>query len=316
VSAIPFYDAASVNRTLSYPELVERLRLAFLAPPIVPERMMLSYGDAANQRLLVMPAVNPGGLIGIKVVTVHGSLSSRPGGAVRALYVALDAVTGEPRALIEGASLTERRTAAASVLAATVLARPDASTLLVIGTGQIARALCTCYAAVMRPERIMVWGRSGEAAARMASELGVQGVVAEAVDDIVGATRMADIVSIATLAAQPLVLAENVRSGTHIDLVGGFTPSMREADDQLLAVATIVADGPGALETAGDLIQPIAAGLIDRASIRLLADVLSGSALGRTSLDEITVFKSVGMALEDLAAAEMLLAGTMQFRAD
>jgi ornithine cyclodeaminase len=308
VSTIPYLDAATVDRLLAWPALIDALRAAFITPPIAPPRMAISYGEQGDQHVLVMPAVNPGGLIGVKLVTVHPALAARPGGAVRALYVALDAATGEPRALIDGPALTERRTAAASVLAAQTLARRGASVLLVAGTGQVAHALCRCYAEVVRPQRIMVWGRRREAADAMAARLAAEGIPAEPVRDLGEAVRAADIVSVATLSTAPLIYGADVRPGTHIDLVGGFTPSMREADDALAARAVIVADGPGALETAGDLTQPIAAGLVDRAKVKLFDDILAGRAEGRRNDDEVTLFKSVGLALEDLAAAELLLA--------
>lgn len=308
MSSIPYLDAATVDRLLPWSALVDALRGAFITPPIAPPRMAISYGTQSDQHFLVMPAVNPGGLIGVKLVTVHPALAARPGGAVRALYVALDAATGEPRALIDGPALTERRTAAASVLAAQRLARPGASVLLVVGTGQVAHALCRCYAEVVRPQRIMVWGRRSEAADAMAAHLQAEKVSVQPVRDLGEAVRAADIVSVATLSTTPLIRGTDVRPGTHIDLVGGFTPSMREADDALVARALIVADGPGALETAGDLTQPIAAGLVDRATVKLFDDILAGRTEGRRNDDEITLFKSVGLALEDLAAAELLLA--------
>lgn len=308
MSSIPYLDAATVDRLLPWSALVDALRAAFITPPIAPPRMAIRYGEQSDQHVLVMPAVNPGGLIGVKLVTVHPALAARPGGAVRGLYVALDAATGEPRALIDGPALTERRTAAASVLAARTLARAGASVLLVAGTGQVAHALCRCYAEVVRPQRIMVWGRRSEAADAMAAHLQAEGVSVRPVRDLGEAMRAADIVSVATLSTTPLIRGADVRPGTHIDLVGGFTPSMREADDALAARAVIVADGPGALETAGDLTQPIAAGLVDRAKVKLFDDILAGRAEGRRNDDEVTLFKSVGLALEDLAAAELLLA--------
>lgn len=305
--AIPFADAVSVNRLLAFPALVDALRDAFLNPPIAPERTVITFGENVDQHFLVMPAVNPRGLIGVKLATVHPALAARPGGAVRALYVALDAATGDPRAIIDGPALTERRTAAASVLAARTLARPDASTLLVVGTGQVGHALCRCYTAVLKPERILVWGRRPEAADVMARQLSGEGIAVQVAADLDAAVGQADIVSVATLSGEPLVRSASVRPGTHIDLVGGFTPTMREADDAVMARARVVADGPGALDTAGDLVQPIEAGTLRREDIALLPDVLAGRAKGRAGADDVTVFKSVGLALEDLAAAELLL---------
>lgn len=308
MNAISYVDAASVDRLLDYPALIEALRAAFLDPPIAAERISIGYGASGDRHLLVMPAINPDGLVGVKLVSVHPALAARPGGAVRALYVAIDAATGEPRALIDGAALTERRTAAASVLAAQALARSDASTLLIVGTGQIAHALCRCYWETLRPARIMIWGRRAEAVNEMVARLGAEGIPATAVRDLGAAVRSADIVSVATLSKAPLILGADVRPGTHVDLVGGFTPVMREADDALMARAHIVIDGPGTLATAGDLTQPIAAGIVRAADTNLLADILARRVAGRGSPDDVTLFKSVGVALEDLAAAELLLA--------
>lgn len=307
MSAIPYIDAVTVDRLLDCPALIEALRAAFVDPPITAERISIDYGASGDRHLLVMPAVNPDGLVGVKLVSVHPALAARPGGAVRALYVALDAATGEPRALIDGAALTERRTAAASVLAAGALARSDAETLLIVGTGQIAHALCRCYRDSLRPARIMIWGRRDEAVDAMIARLGVEGIRATAARDLRAAVQAADIVSVATLSEDPMILGKDVRAGAHIDLVGGFTPKMREADDALIARARVVIDGPGALATAGDLTQPIAAGILPAGDVTLLADVLARRAIGRRSPDDVTLFKSVGVALEDLATAELLL---------
>lgn len=308
MSAIPHIDAASVDRLLDYPALIEALRTAFIDPPITAERISIGYSAQGDRHLLVMPAVNPEGLIGVKLVSVHAALAERPGGAVRALYVAIDAATGEPRALIDGAALTHRRTAAASVLAARTFARPDAARLLIVGTGQIAHALCRCYQEMLCPADIMVCGRRDEAVDAMVARFGAEGIRMTAARDLGAAVRTADIVSVATLSEEPLIRGADVRPGTHIDLVGGFTPAMREADDMLMARARVAIDGPGALETAGDLTRPIAAGILRADDVVLLADVLAGRAEGRGAPDDITLFKSVGVALEDLAAAELLLA--------
>ena len=306
--ALPFIDAEAVMRWLDYGALVARLEQAFVAPPIAPERLVMPLDDR-DAALLLMPVARPGGLAGVKLVTVHPALADRPGGAVRALCLAIDAATGEPLAVIDGNAVTHRRTAATSVLAARTLARADARTVLVVGTGQIARALCECYAALLAPRRLMVWGRRPEAALDLVRDLAGQGIAVEPAHDLAAAVAQADIVSAATLSQIPLIHGADVRPGTHVDLVGGFTPAMREADDRLVRSAVLVADGTGAIDTAGDLATPIARGIIGRDAVRLLADVLAGRCPGRTGAGDITLFKSVGHALEDLVAMEMIVEG-------
>ena len=307
-AAVPFIGHDEVVRLLDFRVLVDRLRTAFLTPPLAPSRMAMPLDDK-DATLLIMPVSRPGGLAGVKLATVHPALSDRPGGAVRSLCVAIDAATGEPLAMMDGNAVTHRRTAATSVLAAMTLARPDPETILVIGTGHIAAALCTCYAALMAPRRLLVWGRRPERALALADQLTGQGIAVEPATDLHAAVREADIVSAATLSRQPLIRGVDVRPGTHVDLVGGFTPAMREADDRLIGEAILVADGDGALDTAGDLAGPIARGIIDRGEVRLLADILAGRRPGRGEAGEITLFKSVGHALEDLVAMEMIVEG-------
>jgi ornithine cyclodeaminase len=300
-------DAAQVVRRASNRELIDTLRLAFLSPPVAPPRTAIGFGPESADTLLLMPAIDPRGLIGIKIVTVHPKLCARGGGAVRAIYIVLNAETGDPIALVDGQALTERRTAAASVLAALTLARPDSAVVLVVGTGQIAEALCRCYSELFAPRSMYLWGRRHHKAVSLASRLAAEGVTVIPVTDLESAISAADIITVATLASEPLILGEHVRPGTHVDLVGGFAPHMREADDALITRASVFVDGAEALATAGDLLHPIKTGALQPGSVHFLADVLGGRHRGRRRADEVTVFKSVGLALEDLAAARLLL---------
>ncbi len=305
----PFIDAAQVEAALDTSALVDALRTAFLDPPAAPDRLALPLGGpgGAPASLLVMPAVRAGGLAVVKLVTVHPHLGARPGGAVRATAVALDAATGEWRALIDGHSLTVRRTAAASVLAARTLARPDSRDLLVVGAGAVAEALARAYAEVFPLRSVSVWARRPEAAATLAAALREAGLPARpALDGLDAAVARADLISAATLSETPLICGGAVRPGAHVDLVGGFRPAMREADDALMARARVWVDTPAALAEAGDLVQPIASGALRAADVGLLADALRSPP--PREADGVTVFKSVGCALEDLAAAELLLA--------
>lgn len=304
-------DAATVARLLDYPSLVEALRQAFITPPIVPQRHNVAFPSTPTSHagsLLVMPAVQPGRLIAVKLVTIHPAHAGREGGALRSTYLALDAASGDVRGMIDGHALTVRRTAATSVLAAMQMARPDPDVLLMAGSGEIAHALVDAYVELIKPRLIRIWSRRAEQARRFAGELAARKIAAEPVADLSKAVPTADIVSTATLSQVPLFAAADVREGTHLDLVGAFRPEMRETDDDLIARARVVVDVETTMREAGDVASPLAAGRIDASAIATLREVLEGRKPGRTSAAEVTVFKSAGHALEDMAAAELVFA--------
>jgi len=309
INSVPMIDAATVARLLDYPSLVEALRHAFVNPPIVPQRHNIAFPQTPTSHagsLLVMPAVQPGRLIAVKLVTLHPGHAGREGGALRSTYLALDAASGDVRGMIDGHALTVRRTAATSVLAAMHLARPNPEVLLMAGSGEIAHALVDAYVELIKPRLIRIWSRREEQARRFADELAARGIAAEPVSDLERAVPEADIVSTATLSQAPLFAGRSVREGTHVDLVGSFRPEMRESDDDLIARARVVVDIETTLKEAGDIISPLAAGRVDASDITTLRDVLEGGKPGRSSSSEITVFKSAGHALEDMAAAELV----------
>ena len=262
---------------------------------------------AAGDRLLLMPAW-AGDSLGVKIVTVFPANRARGLASVSALYLLLDGATGHPLALIDGEALTLRRTAAASALAATYLARQNSKRLLVVGTGALAPYMAAAHCAVRPIERVLVWGRSVAHARATAARLGADSLPAEVCADLAAGLAAADIVTCATTAREPLVRGALVRPGTHVDLVGAFTPEMRESDDELVQRAEVFVDTfAGALQEAGDLVQPIAAGAIARGHVRAeLADLVSGRHPGRQTGEAVTLFKSVGTALEDLCAARLV----------
>jgi ornithine cyclodeaminase/alanine dehydrogenase-like protein (mu-crystallin family) len=263
--------------------------------------------DLPDATALLMPAWVPGRYLGAKLVNVFPSNSAVGLGAVQAVYVLFSGQTGEPLAIIDGGELTPRRTAAASALAARYLARRDASRLLVVGTGRLAPHLAAAHSAVRPIRSIKVWGRDHDKAKRLARDLRGQGLVAEAASDLTAAVAEADIVSSATLAMAPLIKGEWLKPGTHVDLVGGFTPEMREADDEAIRRASVFIDTPAALKEAGDIVLPIKHGILSRDAIRAdLRDLVRGVHPGRTSEAETTLFKSVGASEEDLAAAVLV----------
>ena len=221
-----------------------------------------------------------------------------------------DARNGLPVALFDGEELTARRTAGASVLAARHLARQDARRLAIVGAGRVAQALAEAYYALRGVEQVSVWSRTPEHARRTATDLARAGLPVTAVDDLEAAVRTADIVSCATLSTVPLVKGDWLRAGVHLDLVGAFARTMRETDAAAIARADLIVvdTREGAMVEGGDLVQAIAEGAIDAGRVAAtLADLACGRHPGRTRADEVTVFKSVGFALEDLAAAEAIL---------
>jgi ornithine cyclodeaminase len=212
---------------------------------------------------------------------------------------------GELLAVIEAHQLTARRTAAASVLAAQTLGKAQARHLAVLGAGRQARAQIEAFADAMPIEKITVWARRDSAAQEFADSCATIGATVTVAPDPEEAVRDAEIVTCATASETPLVLGAYLARGVHVDLVGGFRPTMREADDALMARATIVADTPAALNEAGDLLQPIENGTIRAEHVLLLSDLLKNTTLRRGG--DLTVFKSVGHAAEDLVITELLL---------
>jgi len=302
-----FYAAEEVHAALEYARLTEALAQAFAAGAQVPVRHVHALGE--SDRLLLMPAWSDAAL-GVKLVTVMPGNGARGVGTVQAIYVLLDRATGEPLALLDGEALTLRRTAAASALAARYLAREDAQNLLVVGAGRLAPHLACAHFA-LRPSlrRVFIWARDPARAQTVAQWLREQGLPAQVAEHLEPAVRESHIVSCATTATAPIVHGDWIEPGTHLDLVGGFTPTMREVDDAAVARARIVVDTyAGALAEAGDLLAPLASGAIVRESIVAeLAELVRGTRRGRTSAAEITLFKSVGTALEDLCAAALVV---------
>lgn len=309
VSAPPLriLSEADVHAALPWEPLARALSAAFTTPPAVPDRT--AHTLSATDSLLLMPAWDELE-IGTKLVTVIPTAGQHGGRTVEATYVLLDRRTGAPRALLDGEALTVRRTAATSAIAARALARPSARRLLVIGTGRLAPWMLRGYRALLPAlTHFAVWGRSAASAAAVAAELAREGLEVEVPTDRPAAVAAADIVSCVTTATEPVVLGEWVGDGTHVDLVGGFTPAMRESDDALIRRARVVVDTrSGALPTAGDLTQPIAAGVIDASHVRAeLGEVMRSQLAVRRGLADVTLFKSVGHALEDFAAARLAL---------
>lgn len=311
VASIIFYDAAAVARSLGYSALIAALQAGFQADvDAFPRVVHAASGE--QTRLLAMMTVSQKDAIGVKVATVFPDNPARARlPAIHALVLLFDGITGAPRAILDGAEITLRRTAAASALASSYLSRSDAHSLLVLGTGALAPHLTAAHATIRPIASVEIWGRSpGKAAAAAEAcrqlcpglEIGVS-------DDIERSAARADIISCATSAPSPILHGRWLGSGVHVDLVGSFSPKTREADDDVVRAARIFVDTrEGALAESGDLLIPLATGVLNQEQIiGDLPDLCRGLIRGRRAHDETTVFKSVGCALEDLIAARLVV---------
>jgi ornithine cyclodeaminase len=306
-------DRRAVADALPFDRLIDSLDAAFRGKSNAPERTHheVEVPGGANATLLLMPAWRPGSALGVKIATIFPDNANRNLPSVNASYLLLDAATGEPKAILDGAELTVRRTAAASALASRYLSRADATTLLMVGTGKLAPNLINAHASVRDIRRVFVWGRRSESAAAVCARLRDAPFAAEVVEDLAKAVARADIVCCATLATEPLVKGQWLVPGQHLDLVGAFRRDMSEADGEALSRSRIYVDTrPGAFAEAGEIVQALAAGTIGEHDVQGdLYELSRGTRRGRASAEEITLFKSVGTALEDLAAAELATAG-------
>ena len=298
-------DAATTRRHLGFAPLIDALRRLFASGCEVPLRHAHAIGDAGT--LLLMPAWRPGGRLGLKTVTIFPANHTHGLPGLHSTYLLFDAATGVPLAQLDGNEITSRRTAATSALAASFLARPDAHRLLVVGSGRVAALIPEAMHAVRPIDAVVVWNHRAESAHALVAALNQTGLVAHATDDLAQAVADADIVSCATLSTAPLIHGAWLQAGAHLDLIGSFTPQMREADAACFARSRVFVDTPEALAKSGDVIGAITAGAFDAAQLQgTLAALCQGTCGGRASGAEITLFKSVGSALADLAAAELV----------
>ena len=304
--------SSEVTAALDFASLIEALRQMFRGGDVVTpprHRHVIEVPGARDGSLLIMPAWQAGRHLGIKLLTIFPDNPAKHDPSLMGEYLLLDARSGKPLALLDGPALTARRTAAASALAASYLARPDCERLLMIGTGRLASHLIEAHASVRPIRNVLVWGRDRDKAARLAQRMTRRTLKVAATDDLQRAVNGAHVICCATLATEPLLFGHWLPLGVHIDLVGAFTPQMREADDETLSRARIFVDTrEGALGEAGEIIHAIEAGAMTEDDIAGdLYELTRGSRAGRRFHDQITLFKSVGAALEDLAAAKLAL---------
>ena len=304
-------DAAQIREATPWPELIGAIADILGSDKLVaPERHVhpVNLAGRGTGSLLLMPAWCEREIIGVKAVTYFPSNTGTPSSTTHSAYICFDRQCGELRAVLDGDELSVRRTAAVSALAARSLARPDAARLLVIGTGRLAPNMVRAHAQIRHFDAIQIWGRNPAAAEEVAEVLAGEGLPAEGVANLDEAIGWADVVSSATSATSPVVLGEQLAPGTHLDLVGGFRVDMRETDNVAIAQAVLFVDTVAGAVQSGDLAQPLADGVITERSIMAdLRSLVTGRHPGRRTSEEITLFKSAGFALADLAAARLAL---------
>lgn len=302
------FDAQAVAAALPYPQLVEGLACGLQSPIEVPVRSVLTPNHDASC-VLVMPAWKSGQRMGVKLVSVWPGNNAVGLPAVSGVYVLISCETGQPLAVMDGTELTLRRTAAAAALAARTLARKDSRTLVVLGTGALSAPLAQAHASAMSFDKILVWGRDPVRARGVVQQLHEQGLTAAPSVNLQEALAQADVVAVATTATRPFIAADWIRPGTHLGLVGAFTPEMAEAEPALMARAQVFADQRAAvIEKGGEVWQALQQQLIAASAIEAELADLAGQPLRawRHSEQSITVFKSVGFASLDLIAAELV----------
>ncbi|SFI81686.1 ornithine cyclodeaminase [Bosea sp. OK403] len=304
------FDNGEIDAALTFSGLIDALDDAFRSDVALPPRSHhdVKRPDGDPAVLLIMPAWSAPSAekayIGTKIVSVFFGNGKRNLPGVMGAYLLMDGNTGQPLAVMDGNRLTLWRTAAASALAARYMASPDASRMLMVGAGSLAPFLVKAHRAVRPLTDIAIWARRAEAAVAVVEELARDGIAARAVTDLEAEARTADIISCATNASEPLIHGKWLKRDAHLDLIGAFTMQMREADAEALNRARVIVDSKKAIDEGGDVAVAIAEGSYSADRIAgTLADLCQGRIAGAAEGGEITLFKSVGVSLEDLAAA-------------
>jgi ornithine cyclodeaminase/alanine dehydrogenase-like protein (mu-crystallin family) len=312
VASMKIYDSVSTLAALPFDRLIAAIADLFRRGAEVPPRHIhtITAADGSQTTVLIMPAWRADEFMGIKTANIAPGNSQLGLPGVFSTYLLYDSKTGRPLAQIDGDEITSRRTAAASALAASFLARPQSRRMLLVGAGRVASLLPEAYRAVLPIEEVAVWNTNQERAQALVNRLNAQGFHASVVRDLADAARRADVVGCATLATAPIVQGQWLAPGSHLDLIGSFTPAMREADDACFNGASLYVDTREALQKSGELLEPMKRGIVSAESVRgTLEDLCRPDGPRRQSNDERTIFKSVGTALEDLAAAMLVYEG-------
>jgi len=301
------YDAEAVHAALPWPLLIAALAKAHLGPMPASEVVVQTDPAGTGSQFITLPGWLPGGAVAVKMVGVFpgNERLAPPQPNVQGLVAMFDGATGAPLMVADGAAMTARKTAGDSALGASILARHDARTLLIVGAGALAPHFARAHLAA-RPsiDQILIWNRTHGKAESVVRYLGADGITAKAVSDLDAAVGVADIISCVTMSNTVLVKGALLRPGAHLDLVGAYMTSLRETDDVALKRGRIYVDTRRGMEHTGDLGQALASGLITQDDV--LADhfdLAREPALGRQSEDDITIFKNVGGAHLDVFTA-------------
>jgi ornithine cyclodeaminase/alanine dehydrogenase-like protein (mu-crystallin family) len=300
---------SDLENSLNYDVLIPRIHEAFTKNYKIPQRHHHQYPnpkEGTASTLLLMPAWDDGENLGVKIVNVSPNNGKYDLPTIQGHYMLFDLPTGTPKAMMDAKLLTAKRTAATSAMASKMLSIKEASTLLVIGTGTLCKELVSAHCAVRPIEKVMIWGRNFKKAKAIADDLDFWRPTF-AVEHLDSAIKEADIISCATMSPTPLIFGKNIRPGQHFDMIGAYKPDMREADDSFISAVDIFVDSyEGASKETGDLAIPLANGTIKMTDLKAsLFELCKNEKPGRQSKEQITCFKSVGHALEDLAAASL-----------
>ena len=313
-------SAEELIQRLPWQETIAAIKNIFTREVQAPIRHHhnISVPGEPEATLLLMPAWLEGEFLGVKQVNVFPGNSARKIPGLSSHYLLSCGKTGRPLIQLDGNELTARRTAAASALASSFLSRTDTSSMLMLGSGRMARRLIPAHLSVRPIESVKVWDRHQDNAEALVKELLTQGINASVCPsaDLAQAAWQSDLISCATMATQPIIEGKWLKPGAHLDLVGSFTPAMRETDNNAMQIGKIFVDTrSGALSETGDLIIPIKEGAITPEDIVAeFSELCCGDHRGRTDLEDpesaITIFKSVGDSREDLAAAILAYQGS------
>jgi len=298
------FSAEQTRYHLPFNRLIDALRETFIDGCVVPLRHTHQLGKGT---VLIMPAWRANKKMGVKTITIYPENGKVGLPGLHAAYTLFDANTGVPLCDVDGIELTSRRTAAASALAASYLARADAKVYVIVGAGRVASLMAEAMSTVRSIKMIKVWNLHPHKAESLVKLLREKGFDAEQVTDLKTAVESADIITCATLSNKPLVHGAWLKPGVHLDLIGSFTPDLCETDVECFRKAKVFCDTEEAIAKSGDVLNAIKAGAFDKAKdFRGTLEMMCKNQVSRKTKDEITLFKSVGTALEDLAGAELV----------
>jgi ornithine cyclodeaminase len=315
-TGVPFLDADAIRGAVPIGDLLDAVEAAYRDVTAGRDRSPLrTHVELDGGSLLLMPGVRRGGSgASVKLVTVMPGNAARGLPTIQAIVVWFDAETGRPLALLDGAAVTAMRTGAASGVATRLLARPDAEVLAMIGAGGQAEWQIRAVLAVRPIRRVIVHARHPERARAFASAMAdATGLPVEAAASAEEAVRAADVVCCATTSSQPVFDASWLRPGTHVNGIGAFQLGMVELPPELFARAALTAVDAhaAAMAEAGDVVAAIEAGLLAEADLVEIGSVDPDWA-GTRDPGAITAFKSVGLAIQDVAAAELIAARLLE----